>query len=178
MDGKKPHILLTTDVTIYDYDDYLEWCSETDNDPASPDSSEFWDWVIDEVQLNLDVNRENIKYSKYNNRPCLITGQLGLWNGRPNIIPVKCDNLLEAINKCVSGNSIADYDVLIREDEPYITVHAKHHDGTNVLEIHVFKDDNAVEQYFKAKDAYDYDEADTIEIKDDWFEPIEWDKIF
>lgn len=100
-----------------------------DNDSA------FIEWVYGEYLNSEWIDLlDNIKhYSKYGNTPCVITGSLGLWNGRHNIYATKCDDLVSAINKCV-GNA---QNVVIRLNNGCIEVNAMHHDGTNCFEIHI-----------------------------------------
>lgn len=99
-----------------------------DNDSA------FIEWVFGEY-LNTEWTDllDNIKYSKYGNIPCVVVGTLGLWNGRKNIYPTKCDDLVTAINKCAGSAS----NVIVILNNGCIEVNAKHHDGTNCFEIHL-----------------------------------------
>lgn len=174
----KKHIIFSTDIFRYTYNDYLEWCEMNDTDPIyAEDSTEFFDWCHEQVEQDIECDEENIRYSEYYKRKFMITGTLGLWNGRPTIEPVIIDGLLDAINKCVSGNSIWDYDVFINDDEDYITVHAKHHDGTNVFELHLLTDEG-YQEYEDAYDAWIYDNAPKPQLKSEWFEKILFNKIF
>ena len=100
-----------------------------DNDSA------FIEWVYGEY-LNSEWTDllDNIKhYSKYGNIPCVVVGTLGLWNGRKNIYPTKCDDLVTAINKCAGSAS----NVIVTLNNGCIEVNAIHHDGTNCFEIHL-----------------------------------------
>ena len=63
----------------------------------------------------------------------MITGSLGLWNGRPTIAPVLCNNLVEAIEKCFGSCD----DLEVNLENGHLEVLAKHHDGTNCFEIHI-----------------------------------------
>ena len=94
-----------------------------------------------------------------------------------NIRPVFEHGLCEAIDKFISGRDIWDFDVFLNDDEDYITVHAKHHDGTNVFEIHMLTREGA-EAWEKAYEEYEYGDADFPELKEEWFEKIEFNKIF
>ncbi len=172
------HMLFSTDTDQYTYEDYKDWCDECDVDCIYEEgSTEFYDWVHEQINQDIECDHENIKYSQYANRDYMITGTLGLWHGHPNIKPVYIHGLNEAIEKCVSGRDIWDYDVFINDDEDYITVHAKHHDGTNVFEIHLMTREGA-EAWEKAYDEYEYGDADFPELKNEWFEKIEFNKIF
>lgn len=99
-----------------------------DNDSA------FIEWVYGEY-LNSEWTDllDNIKYSKYGNTPCVVVGTLGLWNGRKDIYPTKCDDLVSAINKCAGSAS----NVIVTLNNGCIEVNAIHHDGTNCFEIHL-----------------------------------------
>ena len=98
------------------------------------DDSAFIEWVFGEY-LNTEWTDllDNIKYSKYGNIPCVIVGTLGLWNGRKDIYPTKCDDLVSAINKCAGSAS----NVIVILNNGCIEVNAMHHDGTNCFEIHL-----------------------------------------
>jgi hypothetical protein len=172
------HILLSTDTDQYTYEDYKEWCDECDVDCIYEEgSTEFYDWVHEQIDEDIRCDKINMRDSKYAERNFIITGTLGLWNGHPDIQPVFCHGLCEAIDKCISGNDIWDYDVFINDDEDFITVHAKHHDGTNVFEIHMLTREGT-EAWEKAYEEYEYGDADFPELKEEWFEKIEFNKIF
>ncbi len=96
--------------------------------------SVFIEWVYGEY-LNTEWTDllDNIKYSKYGNTPCVVVGTLGLWNGRKDIYPTKCDDLVSAINKCAGSAS----NVIVTLNNGCIEVNAIHHDGTNCFEIHL-----------------------------------------
>ena len=91
-----------------------------DNDSA------FIEWVYGEYLNSEWIDLlDNIKYSKYGNIPCVVVGTLGLWNGRKDIYPTKCDDLVSASN------------VIVILNNGCIEVNAMHHDGTNCFEIHL-----------------------------------------
>ena len=119
-----------------------------------------------------------MRYSEYANRNFIITGTLGLWDGRhPVVHPVIENGLVDTIMKCVSGSDIWDYDVFINDDEDFITVHAKHHDGTNVFEIHLLTHEGA-KAYEEAYEKWNYQDGPEPELKPEYFEKIEFNKIF
>lgn len=177
-EDNKKHMIFSTDTDQYSYKDYSEWCDECDVDCIYEEgSTEFYDWVHEQINQNIECDRENIKYSQYANRDYMITGTFELWNGHPTIRPIYIHGLNEAIEKCVNGRDIWDYDVFINDDEDFITVHAKHHDGTNVFEIHLLTREGA-EAWEKAYNEYEYGDADFPELKPEYFEKIEFNKIF
>ena len=107
MEDNKKHMIFSTDTDQYSYDDYKEWCKECDVDCIyEENSTEFYDWVHEQINQSIDDDRMNIKYSEYADRDFIITGSLGLWHGHPTIEPVRINGMLEAIDKCISGNSI------------------------------------------------------------------------
>jgi len=61
----------------------------------------------------------------------LITGQLGLWHGRPDVCPVIAETLETALRKCWSSCD----DFRVDYCNGVITCFAYHHDGTNIFEI-------------------------------------------
>lgn len=122
------------------YEDYKEWCDEMDEEIHPEDSPEYWEQCYRIFENDWDDFEDNMEYSAWN-LPCMITGVLGLWNGRPTIEPVYCETLIEAIQKCFSGCD--DAEVIL--ENGYITVLGKHHDGTNVFEIHILSKKGLIE---------------------------------
>lgn len=114
------------------YEDYKEWCEEMEREPCGEDSGDYYAWLRNEVDINIECFFDNLKYAKgiVQNR-CVISGQLGLWHGRPTIVPVMCENLDEAIRKCSEN---AD-DIVVKLDNGVVKVDGMHHDGTNHFEI-------------------------------------------
>ena len=76
---------------------------------------------------------ENLRYSDVAQRPCVITGRLGLWNCSPEIAPMVCKTMVDAIYKCVNNCD----ECRISQRASTIIVEGFHHDGTNRFEIHV-----------------------------------------
>ena len=175
------HMLLSTDTDQYTYEDYKEWCDECDVEDTyrevADGSNEFYNWVYEQINEDIQCDKVNMRYSEYANRDFLITGTLGLWDGKHDIKPVFKHGLCEAIDKCISGSDTWDYDVFLNDDEDYITVHAKHHDGTNVFEIHMLTREGA-EAWEKAYEEYEYGDADYPEVKKEWLAKIEFNKNF
>lgn len=144
------------------YQDYLEWCEEMDVEPAEDESQEFIDWCIRECECDWDDFKANMKYSAYANAPCMITGALGLWWGRPTIKPVYCGSIIEAIEKCSDSCD----DIEVKLEDGHLEVLAKHHDGTNVFEIHILSK-KGIERVACADRNYD-----DYDIKPYWFKNI------
>lgn len=124
----------------YDLDFYKEAYQEcydlTDEEMAEVTYNEFYEFLNDQLSMEWDDFCENLKYSKNNDVPCVIIGTLGLWHGRKDIVPVACDDLQTAINKCINN---MDY-VSIKQNCGHLEVSAVHHDGTNTFEIYLLND--------------------------------------
>ena len=116
----------------YDYEDYLEYCEMNRLTPGEKESVAFYEWVAEEVSINYESDMENIKYFEPYNVPVILTGTLGLYDGRPEITPRRFDSVHDAIERCFSS-SISDIEVIWEDGT--ITVYAYHHDGTNIFEI-------------------------------------------
>ena len=114
------------------YNDYLDFCKANDFKPAEEDSEEFYSYVRDTQSIWYNDELDNIKFSKENNTPVLVTGSLGLWDGRHDIYPVLCEDLHEAVVKCAGSSN----DVKVEFDNGVIHVAGYHHDGTNRFTIH------------------------------------------
>lgn len=77
-----------------------------------------------------------LRYSSIAKRACVITGRLGLWDGSPEIAPIVCKTMEEAIYRCVNKCD----DCRISQHDSTIIVEGFHHDGTNRFEIHVLNE--------------------------------------
>lgn len=138
--GKKAVLVNQELYNDYDinFDDLREVYAEITDDNTILNSrdndSAFIEWVYGEY-LNSEWTDllDNIKYSKYGNIPCVVVGTLGLWNGRKDIYPTKCDDLVSAINKCAGSAT----NVIVTLNNGCIEVNAIHLDGTNCFEIHL-----------------------------------------
>lgn len=114
------------------YEDYKVWCEEMGKEVHPEGSKEYYQQCYSIFENDWDDFKDNMKYSKWN-VPCMITGSFGLWNGRPTIVPVLCNNLVEAIEKCFETCD----DLEVNLENGHLEVLAKHHDGTNCFEIHI-----------------------------------------
>jgi len=111
------------------YADYVDECRERGKTPAAMDSDEFTGWCIDLERENMADDLDNIRCSKALQGPWLITGTLGLWDGRHTICPVIEPSLDKAIRRCSEDDTKVEY------DRGAVYVSASHHDGTNVFVI-------------------------------------------
>lgn len=133
------------DITLYDnydydFDDYKESYQEcyelTDEDMEDVSETEIWDFINDSLEMEWNDLFANLEYSKFANTPCVITGTLGLWNGRPTIVPVVCQDIASAIRKCANK---VDY-IKVKQVNGHLEVTGIHHDGSNHFEIHLLND--------------------------------------
>lgn len=79
---------------------------------------------------------EEIEYSEVAQRPCVVCGTVGTWQGDRAICAKRFDNLKDAIYACVKPCG----EVVISQRASNIIVDGYHHDGTNHFEIHVLND--------------------------------------
>ena len=117
---------------------FKEYCMDNDIDHTQydEDSERFLNWLYDSLSMDWDDLMSNIKYDKNNNVDCVVTGSLGLWDGRHEIDAKHFPTLDRAIVACISG---CDY-IIITENEGVINIKGIHHDGTNNFEIHKLND--------------------------------------
>lgn len=76
---------------------------------------------------------EEIEYSEVAQRPCVVCGTVGTWQGSR---AKRFDNLKNAIYAYVNPCD----EVVISQRESNILVNVHHRDGTNNFEIHVLND--------------------------------------
>lgn len=133
--SKKQFTLVDTYDSGLTYADYVDFCEANEITPAPEDSNDYYEWESDETQRLAEDFFENLRYVKFDT-PVIITGSLGLWNGRKEIYPMVVEStdkpsLYNAVMKCVNG--MDDFKVELSEGE--IVVHGYHHDGTNIFTI-------------------------------------------
>lgn len=101
----------------------------------------FWDWYY------RTINEEDNDFwydfkTAIKNEPlytrCVITGNLGLWNGKRTIVPTLIDNLYDAVMKCLKDCEF--YKLTIKDNVLY--VEGSHYDGNNSFEIRLVNSDN------------------------------------
>lgn len=93
---------------------------------------------IDYWNDDFDIKQGNVCYSPLADQEVVITGTLGLWDGRHKINPVKVANIIEAVNKCVDQ----DIEELEIYEDGYgnFILDAYHHDGCNHFVIKKYTD--------------------------------------
>lgn len=146
--SKKTFTLIDTSNTGLEYKDYVENCELNEITPHPENSTEYWEWIAEQRNNNVEDFFLNLKYMR-DATPVVVTGTLGLWNGKRSIYPMYIESkdyelnsqgkwvymekaLYTAIQKCING--MDDFKVEYVEGE--IVVHGYHHDGTNTFTIH------------------------------------------
>ena len=133
--SKKQITLIDTYNSGLEYKDYVEYCELNEITPEPEGSDDYYEWEAEENQRCVEDFFENLRYVKFDT-PVIITGSLGLWNGRKEIYPMVVEStdkpsLYNAVQKCING--MDDFKVELSEGE--IVVHGYHHDGTNIFTI-------------------------------------------
>lgn len=141
------------------YSEYVEYCEGNDVEPSIENSNDYWEYVTD-----MQIMYWNDMCDQLPEIPVIVTGTLGLWNGRHTIIPEKFDTILEAVKKC-TGN--ADEIKIVMENGVLI-VHSEHHDGVNVYYIQKLTS-AGINEISRIIDNYE----DIDEVKKEWVEPFE-----
>lgn len=119
--------------TNFPYDEYVDMCEECYWDCHEEDSEEYWRDIAILTEQDWDTFKDNMAYSRFKGQKCMITGSLGLWNGHPTIVPVLCNDIMEAIERCLDCNCQIEYEIILEDGHVEVQVH--HHDGTNCFEI-------------------------------------------
>ena len=90
------------------------------------------DDVLDMVyeQMGNDLNELLGEFREI--QDVVITGALGLWNGKHTIIPTREDNLEDAFWRCASDMERVE----IYDNNGVIEINAYHHDGGNSFSIY------------------------------------------
>jgi len=176
------------------YEDYREDCEENDREPEAEDSNDYYEWLSDTTTRYWEDFQANLKYSKAD-YPLMITGSLGLWNGRPDMYPILVESedwvthyknwkgeiveyhthhydnpsILKAILKCLGSCD----DIKVRFNDGVVEVDALHHDGTNCFYIRKLS-----KKGLAAVEAANNRGEDEYKPKDWWFSRIKRDELF
>ena len=157
MKKDKEYLLIdTTDVP--EYSDYVEYCKANNIEPDEEDSVDYWEYVGDMQRYYYEEELINIKHSDDMDKPCIITGSLGLWNGRKTVWATYSKDIVSAIKKCFGSCD----DLVVTFKNGVYNCKAMHHDGTNYFEIRKLTNSGikAVEKW--------YSESNSVEVKPSW----------
>ncbi len=150
-------VLATTETDgLEDYGEYLSWCEGNNKEPAPERSDAHLAWIYEEAMLNLADDMSNIKDCEAYNVPVVLNGTVKRWDGEHEILPETFGSVYDAIKRC-QGRDIQD--ITVCYDDGKITVDARHHDGTDSLEIRALSKkgqnkNDTVNGIEKVKDAY------------------------
>ena len=126
-----PKAVLCDTTSIPDYMEYKEYCEANECEPQAEDSQDYWDYVVEIKTMEYNDFITNMENSVQANKPCLLTGSCGLWNGKHEIIPHKFSDVLSAIKNAYGSCD----DLIVKQEDEIIKVKALHHDGNNCFEI-------------------------------------------
>jgi len=151
-----------------DFEEVKEFCEINDMETPEENSSAYWDIVNHIREFDIEDFWANLKYSKLNYTSVMVTGTMGLWNGRPEIVPTLVCGIDEAIRKMCNSDIM---DIKVEYDCGVINVYASHHDGTNCFEIHKLSKAGIIEV---DRPKYYYED---YEPKDWWFKQFSVEEI-
>lgn len=143
--------IATTEFDINDFlwEDYEDYCEVNGMEPG--DDDDFYNWCAEETNLSWEADLFNIKECKEYNVPVIITGKLGLWWGKPEIVAVREESVYDALQRCTRGADSAT----VNWNDGEIQVVSAHHDGCNAFTI------KALSKKGIAKQSGDYNKQDT-----------------
>lgn len=105
--------------------------------------------VMDFIQ-SLTYEYWDEKFEGANNlKNVVVTGYFGAWDGRHEIVPCKCKDIEEAIDKCCSIRGDWDADVYFEKDDEgndHLIVGVSHHDGNCRYEISLLANYDEMEE--------------------------------
>lgn len=137
--GKTTTYLFQSDreVTMEEIKDY---CEANELEVPEENSTKYWELVSDFRDRDWEDFEENLECSRKLPGQVVITGELGLWDGRHEIIPVLADMAGDPIKffERFTRNCGSDCEIAIGYGKDGLFVTVSHHDGTNrfrVLEV-------------------------------------------
>lgn len=96
------------------------------------DDEDLEEHIINNIEQELDIFMDEITYNHLGELECVITGVLGLWDGKHTIQPTYA-NLAQCITKCLRDSDGAK----IYEEDGILKIDDYHHDGVNHFEINL-----------------------------------------
>lgn len=114
------------------YSDYLDFCEINGIEPQGEDSEGYFNYLEEEGRALTEDFFNDIEGSDICNRPCIVSGCLGLWFGKREIEPVRFDSLIAALNKCFGRDALG---AKVELEGGEVTATQYHHDGTNIFTI-------------------------------------------
>jgi len=142
-------LILTNRPDEITYDAYLEVCEINDMEPQGEDSEDFRAWQYDQAADNYDSDFDAICDFKKYRVPVTLSGSLGLWDGRHQIVPMRFDSVAAAILACIPRN--CGYYIDVEYNDGVITVSLSHHDGFCHFEIRALSE-SGIEKDFEKDD--------------------------
>lgn len=125
-------------LTQQEQDEFISFVSEEENEETFEEHIiDIWN---DSFYDNFGLQSSNLSCSKIGNVPAIITGTLGLWDGKKEIVPVECDSVAQAIYKCINY----DYQCIYEDENGDLFVEDYHHDGVNIFKISLIVDGKEV----------------------------------
>lgn len=98
---------------------------------------DFYDWECTQKELDLADLLLNLKFAQpIKDRICAIVGSVGTWRGRFEIVPTFCNNIVDAVYKCIDGCELRSIERIGNR----LDISVYHHDGSNSFSIYFLSD--------------------------------------
>lgn len=140
----------TDPFTVFpDEEDRLEVYNDMAEANGLEPKTEEDDKVIEYI-YNLTYNLwEEMFEGALNLKNVVVTGYFGAWDGRHEIVPCRCKDIKEAIDKCCDVSSDWNADVYFEKDDngwDHLIVGVTHHDGSCRYEISLLVNYDEIEE--------------------------------
>ena len=119
----------------------------TDCDWEENSEGDFIDWENTQKGWDFDDLMMNLKHSSIKDKMCVIVGSVGTWRGRFEIEPTFCNNIVDAVYKCMDGCELRSIERIGNR----IDISVYHHDGSNSFSIY-FLSDIGEDRYYRNGD--------------------------
>lgn len=134
------HLLYTTDAKKagYTFEEYKNWLIESGNvsyeEIPYKEDEDFYEWANQSLTDDYHAFESNVKHCEYNTE-CYVTGSVGAWDGRHEIMKTECDSLLRAIRKCIDDQD--DFEIFANGNAVYVDSynHDSQYHGGNHFKI-------------------------------------------
>ena len=135
MKNKKKQKILFQTFGCMSYDEMqqtLKWFKEDNNLPLDTDDDDIMEDVLDDLNFSYECDfgrrDSNLSCSSLKDAPVVVTGVLGLWDGKHTIEPKVFSNLNDALAAC--GEDCDDFKIW-EDGYGNLLYEGYHHDGHN-----------------------------------------------
>lgn len=115
---------------VYTKESFVDYCTGCETEYDAESEADWLEWATYESESDIDAFIENVRYL-YFDKPVVVDGNLGLWDGRKEVEQTYFDNPIDAVYACINNANA----VIIDKVGNHIEIISLHHDGRNYFTL-------------------------------------------